>query len=226
VPIVSQQLLNFNVYEKNISCNGYNLFCNHTFINKWPNSKWKTIEFFCDKMKIDNENNIIFGKEALASTKIDNAGGKSVFSEALSIEYFIRKYNACNIIFEKQISYWIQYKMCDFICEINKERIGVSVTRAMGFPTHKQFTYDDAMRLIKKKTEGLIVARAGVSDCHSFYKSVLHIWCQSKRIAKILIKAYKNYLDLHDNIESFDGLRVLITVCDNKSIYDDRYKFF
>lgn len=57
-----------------------------------------------------------------------------------SIDYFTQMYDASNTILEKEVAYWIDYKMVDFICTIDSNRVFVSVARAMGYPTSDKFT--------------------------------------------------------------------------------------
>lgn len=157
--------------------------------------------------------------DAQRSMDIDNAGGKSAVSEMFSIDYFNRMYNAENTIFEQQVGYWIDYKMVDYICTINGSRVGVSVARAMGYPTIDDFTEDNAEKLLQRKLYGLIVARNAVIKDQSFYKSILHIWCQDMRIAQLLRQAYSN-LDDNDYGLDVKGIVLLqLTVCSDDQLY-------
>lgn len=101
-------------------------------------------------------------KDAKRSLSVENAGGQSEISEMYSIDYFTQLYNAKHIILETEVNYWIDSKMVDFIAIIGTEKVGVSVARAMGFPSAKDFTYDNAKNLINKKILGLLVARNSV----------------------------------------------------------------
>jgi hypothetical protein len=157
--------------------------------------------------------------DAKRSITVENAGGKSDISEMYSIDYFSTVHGATDTILEKEVEMFINYKMVDFICTIDGHRVGVSVTRAMGYPTPDKFTPAMAAKLLYKKLYGLIVARNGVVKSQSFYKSVLHIWCQDVRIAGLLFDAFSN---LDDNDYGLDVKGVLIlqlTVCDDPQIY-------
>ena len=157
--------------------------------------------------------------DALRSITIDNAGGKSDISEMYSIDYFTQMYRASNTILEKEVNYWIDYKMVDFICTIDNHRVGVSVARAMGFPTPDKFTPNMASRLLYKKLYGLIVARNGVVKDQSFTKSILHIWCQDSHIAQLLHDAFSN-LDDNDYGLDVKGIVLLqLTICADPQIY-------
>lgn len=157
--------------------------------------------------------------DAQRSMTIENAGGKSAVSEMYSIDYFNRMHSSENTIFEQEVGYWIDYKMVDFICTINGSRVGVSVARAMGYPTIDDFTADHAIRLLQRKLYGLIVARNAVVKDQSFYKSILHIWCQNQAVADLLQQAYA---DLDDNDYGLDVKGILLlqlTVCSDDQLY-------
>lgn len=169
---------------------------------------------------------MLLSAEASGSLDVINAGGKSDVSEALSIQYFLSVFGATNFIYEKQIDYYIEYKMVDFICNIGYRRVGISVTRAMKYPHPDLFTFGDARNLLQKKLYGLIVARNAVNDCHTFYKSVLHIWCQTPHIAFLLREAYSR-LDIDDYGLDVRGVVILaLTICNTPEIYHNNRNVF
>lgn len=172
---------------------------------------------FVDQYMLPSSDDI--AHQARKSIEIDNAGGQSEISELYSIDYFVRTYNADEFIFEEEVKYWIQYKMVDFICTINEERVGVSVARAMGYPTPDRFTLDNARRLLLKKLTGLIVARNSVIKSQSFFKSVLHIWCQSSHIAMLLHEAFENLDDNDYGLDIKGVLLLQLTICDDTQLY-------
>jgi len=128
---------------------------------------------------------------------MDNAGGNSKVSEMHSIDLLMKKLNASNCLFENSVEYWCwDKKMVDFILSVpvlDKEknsyditRIGVSVTRA--FDTKKfPFTRESAIKLIKKKLNGLVIARNCVVEEQCFYQSVLHIWSPNEKVTELLL---------------------------------------
>lgn len=162
------------------------------------------------------------GYDAKKSISMDNAGGNSEISEMYSIEYF-QQIGATNFIFEKEVEYWIDYKMVDYICTIDGTRVGISVARGMGYPTPNKFTSHMAHNLLYKKIYGLIVARNAVTKKQSFYKSILHIWCQDERIANLLQDAYNKLLN--DDCLEVKGVLILhLTICDDDQIYKNYHK--
>jgi hypothetical protein len=160
--------------------------------------------------------------DAKRSLTVENAGGKSDISEMFSIDYFARIYGASKFIFETEVEYWIRYSMVDFICTLASARVGVSVARAMSYPDPDQFTPKNAARLLYKKLYGLIVARNAVSKQQSFYKSILHIWCQTPRIADLMRDAFAN-LDADDYGLDVKGVVILqLTISPDPQLYTNR----
>ena len=161
--------------------------------------------------------------DAYRSLTVENAGGKSEVSEALSIQYFHDKFIATNILLEKEVDYrFYNCKMVDFVCTINEVRLGVSVTRAMGYPNPERFDREAADHLLQKKLYGLIVARNAVNKQHRFFKSILHVFCQTEHIAELLVEAYAS-LDVNDFGLDIRGAVILqLTICPDTRIYENK----
>ena len=137
-----------------------------------------------------------------------NAGGKSINSEAFSVNVLNELYGITDILSEMEVEYiWYNYKKCDYICTIFGQRVGVSVTRAMGYPDPSHFTVEDADRLLTKKINGLLVAREGVLTKYDFDKCILHMWCESKGIADTISERHALLPD-----EVKDNILVVLTV--------------
>jgi len=147
---------------------------------------------------------IRLGRDARRVLTQPNAGGNSIRSEVLSMEYLATRFQARDVTTEMEVEYWSpSWKKVDFTCTVGSgegTRVGVSVTRAMGYPSPASFTRGDARRLLSKKLHGLVVARVGCNSRHWFWgdaeapsarpsgqralaKSVLHVLCQSEGIA-------------------------------------------
>lgn len=185
--------------------------------NYWfYNDDWQTVEFYIDKIHISN---IQYSQNAL-KTRFNNAGGSSTISEAVSIEYMTRKFGASDFILENEIKYACKYKMCDYICSINNIRVGISVTRAMSY--FSEFDQDHAYRLIEKKLNGLVIARSGISEQHSFHRSILHILCKTSEEAKICQMVGHAYISIQDQDSGYDGLKIIITICNWDNIYSEK----
>jgi hypothetical protein len=151
-----------------------------------------------------------FTFEANRSLEIPNAGGDSVISEMYSIDKLQRSLNLMHskCILEKEVRYWIDYKMVDYILKSKNRTIGVSVTRSMSYNT---LNFTKAFYLLNKKIKGIDVAKNCVVDEHNFDEKIVHIWCKNNEDADQLVKASKKI--------NWDGL-LWITVANFKEIYE------
>lgn len=188
-------------------------------------NNYKTL-VFSDNFFLSAPNKLILSSQASKGLIIDNAGGASEYSESMSIHYFENVFNASDIILEKEVKYWSDLKMVDYICTVNKTKIGVSVTRAMGFPCSSRFTRADGVQLLRRKINGLIVACDLVITEHSFNKSILHIWCQNQRIADIMREVYEQELQIDSmGLKVLCDVAVIISICNNKNIYTNNTEY-
>ena len=69
--------------------------------------------------------------------------------------------------------------------------LGISVTRA--YPYKKSYTKRDAYRLLTKKLAGINSSTKNITNAR-IWKQVLHIWCPSGKVARVIRKVY-NKLD-------------------------------
>ena len=136
------------------------------------------------------------------------------------------------------VPYWFNYKKVDYLCSMYNRRIGVSVKRAVNREIMLQLknpdqkstyeitdaTFDraEAKRFLNGAIKGLIVARRCIFQDHDFSKSILHVWCPSKRIA-IMIREAFGALDIVDMDSEVKGYLILhLTICYDKHIYIGR----
>jgi len=123
----------------------------------------------------------------------ENAGGCSEFSEAFSFEVLRQCFFAKLIKTEMQIRYWSNNtKKTDYLCQINNEQIGVSVTRAMKFCGI--FREKDAMKLMRKKLIGIRESSLCVFGCDDWQRQILHVWTTDAYIERILNKTFYKLL--------------------------------
>jgi len=154
------------------------------------------------------------GPDARKILNEPNAGGKSIVSESFSMEHLCRRFGASDVRTELEIRYWNDnWKKVDFLCQIHGQSIGVSVSRAMGFPDPASFTMDDAQRLIVKKLYGLVVAMQGIDDEHRQDFCVLHIFCQTPKIAGFVQLAFLELVTRNRDVD-YSGIVVLLTVAE------------
>lgn len=147
-----------------------------------------------------------------------NAGGSSEISEAISMYYMYLKFGAYSFIPEMEVKYCSQSCICDYVMEIGHHRVGVSVTRAIGYPTNKVISIERARYLLYKKLHGLIIAKRTVSTENQFDMSVIHLWCQSWLDAFVIRDAYVSIID-NDIYGLYGHIYVICTVCPNEFIY-------
>ena len=158
-----------------------------------------------------------FTEAAKESLVIPNAGGNSQISEAISINMWQRYYAGCRIIFETAIrTVWARWPIVDFVVVRRKRpNVGVSVVRAMHYLGEQYFDEEEAVRIMTKKLNGLIVAQRG---CYQYSESILHVICQSERIAVLCKKVLPGVLDM---MMVSDTLSVLMTVCEHSYVYHE-----
>ena len=181
--------------------------------------------FFRDSYVTNEPRKLVhkFCKSATRCWTSKNAGGNSIASESLSMHYFFERFHARKFLLEMEIRYnYYNWKMCDFICTLYAQRVGVSVTRAMSFPNPDDFTREDAHVLLKKKMSGLLMSRTSVVAEQSFQICFLHIWCQTPRIAALLETAFPAVI-AEDDTDTFREIIVLATVYAEKFIFQNRY---
>lgn len=177
---------------------------------------------------IDSGSNIVWDwltYDALRSLYEENAGGNSLVSEALSIEYFTKYMGATNVSLEMEISYLCNNSnKVDFIF-INGSgiRSGVSVTRAMAYPDPRYFTREEAIRLLDKKLRSLISAQSGIDEEVTFSDSYLHIWCQTDHISKIVESVYNNIDILEYGMVINGTINLVLTTSEWTPLYSNYY---
>lgn len=196
-------------------------YSNYNKIKYWLKSDISNYSFTIDKCIFPCFSNVAFLDTPRRSLSIMNAGGSSEKSEALSMQYMFYRFGAIRFIPEMEVDYWIECKICDFIMNIGNENIGVSVTRAMSYPSNTDFTYDNAIILLNKKLYGLVVARNCVSDKHKFFRSILHIWCSTSIAAQQIKSAYYDIIKT-DFECSYDNVYVICSICNNNFIYTNK----
>ncbi|KAK2953740.1 putative Signal transducing adapter molecule 2 [Blattamonas nauphoetae] len=152
-----------------------------------------------------------FSLDTIRMLSLPNAGGHSENSEALSFEVLYRMFGAKLVKAEMEIKYDnAGWKKTDYSCTLFGHYIGVSVTRAVGFPSSSDFGPSDAQALLSKKLFGICVSNVGVSGEEKWERQILHVWCQNSETAKILQDVYYT---LHADLRSNSLL--LITVAGN-----------
>eukprot|EP00947_MAST-08B_sp_MAST-8B-sp1_P006431 g6431.t1 len=172
-----------------------------------------------DKLLVHHWSPRWWGAHASRSLFVPNAGGHSVISEAVSIEYMRRTRAALTVALEMEVGYkWSNWAMVDYCARIGgREWVGVSVTRATGFPRACDFDRESADRLLRKKLYGLIVARRGISKRHGYKRSILHVIAESEGAVEHLCEAAPPILKELDIVKHCE---VVVTLIDGGA-HDD-----
>lgn len=165
----------------------------------------------------------------------ENAGGAGAqFSEYLSGVLY-HGFGARDFIEEMAVPYWWNWKKVDYLCTMYGRRIGVSVKRAVNTEimlqlkrpdvpdtrniTDVTFTKESAIKFLDSAIRGLVVARRCVFEDHDFTKSILHVWCPTVRVSKLIREAFED-LDVEDMDLEVKGYLILhLTLCQDKNVY-------
>jgi len=106
----------------------------------------------------------------------DNAGGSSLLSEAFAYEILHRCESAELLKTEMEIDYVDpQGKKTDLLVVIDGEKMGVSVTRAVGWPKEDPYTAKQAQELLDKKLQGILDSSANVSKEDAWSRQILYV---------------------------------------------------
>jgi hypothetical protein len=171
---------------------------------------------------ISNDRLSFLSSAARHNLKIPNAGGYSIFSETLSIDLLALLFQATDFVGETQVQYRYHCKKVDYLCQIQSERVGVSVSRSAMYKEltdeNGDYTPGIAYRQLRKKLDGLMVARAGITKLHHYDRSILHIFCETQKIAQLLIAAFPK-ASKDKNVR--DDVTLLVTVCSHPALYSD-----
>jgi len=112
------------------------------------------------------------GQEMVAD---GNAGGSSLESEIFSLEVLTRCEGASLVKTETEVIYDVSGSITDILVEIDGMKVGVSVTRAVGFPRDAVYTEATASALLTRKLTDIQESSANVSAGDRWVKQILHV---------------------------------------------------
>jgi len=152
---------------------------------------------------------IKFSEQAQRILDEPNAGGNSEKSEAMSCEIMRLCFGAKLLKTEMGIQYmWGEWsKRTDYLAQIFRRKIGVSVTRA--YKHHGEFTAEDAQVLFYKKLKGVNLSSKDVIAPDTWVKQVLHVFTTESYIGDLLVREYAKL-----SAELTSNTIVLITVAE------------
>lgn len=120
------------------------------------------------------------------------AGGSSGLSEAISFEVLHRCEGAVLIKSEIEIVYDPPTSVkTDILVAIDGHRIGVSVTRAVGFPRDVPYTVDRARTLLEDKLADILVSSANVVEDDAWEKQILFVVAYADMHADSIMSAWE-----------------------------------
>ncbi|MCX4247580.1 hypothetical protein [Paraliomyxa miuraensis] len=120
-----------------------------------------------------------------------NLGGSSLHSEVISFEVLARCEGAQLLATEGEIVYTDPMgTKTDVLVEIDGRVVGVSVTRAVGFPPDDPYTEMQAANLLTDKLEDILASTANVAPRDAWVKQILHVIAYADMHAQSLLAAY------------------------------------
>jgi hypothetical protein len=142
------------------------------------------------------------------------SGGSSLYSEVFSMDSLVRGEGALLVKTEAEVVYDVPGPLIDMLIDIGGTRLGVSVTRAITFPTGETVPVADAMTLLNDKLGDLLASRTNVSAQDAFAKGILHVFVENDASAANVVTALGGIdaTTLGDTI-------VLVTVTDGDDLW-------
>ncbi len=144
------------------------------------------------------------------------AGGSSVLSEVFAFEMLKRCESATLLKTETAIVYDTEGKLTDFLAEIDSLKIGVSVTRAVGFPFDDPYELSQATDLLQGKLDDILESTANVSEEDRWNKQILGVLAYSPEHGDVLHQAWMS-LDAATRADTV--VHIMVTNGDDDFIY-------
>lgn len=146
-----------------------------------------------------------------------NLGGSSLESEVIAFEVLARCEGASLLATEAEIQYTDPMGIkTDILVEIDGRVVGVSVTRAVGFPFDAPYTELQAADLLTGKLEDILASTANVAPRDAWVKQILHVIAYADMHAQSIFAAYAT---LPPEITADTILVVTVTHGDDAFVY-------
>ena len=146
-----------------------------------------------------------------------NLGGSSLESEVVSFEVLARCEGATLLATEAEIEYTDPMGIkTDILVEIDERVVGVSVTRAVGFPFDAPYTEMQAANLLTGKLEDILASTANVAPADAWVKQILHVIAYADMHAESILAAYAT---LPPEVTADTILLVTVTNGDDAFVY-------
>ena len=145
-----------------------------------------------------------------------NAGGSSIYSEIFAYEVLHRCELALLLKTETEVEYTIpDSKITDLVVEIDGVKVGVSVTRAVGWPQDAPWTTAQAVTLLEKKLESILSSSAAVAPADAWTKQILHIIAYADQHAEAIETALATEIAAETAADTI----VIVTVSDGDDAF-------
>lgn len=153
-----------------------------------------TIDFGDDAYDEGDLDQLTEGGRRIVETP--NAGGSSELSEAFAFEVLARCELATLLKTENEVLYVPEPgSITDFLAEIDEEKIGVSVARAIIFPFDAPYPVEEAERVLQGKLEGILESSERVLPEDAWRKQILHVIAYGPMHVESLVTAYEGFDD-------------------------------
>ncbi len=119
-----------------------------------------------------------------------NLNQGSLLSEIFAFEVLHRCEGAALLETENTIDYDVDGKKTDLLVEIQGQRVGVSVVRAMSFPEGAPYPVSQATTILEGKLADILVSSANVSANHAWPKQILAVVAQTDMHAAAIAEAW------------------------------------
>ncbi|MEJ7731819.1 MAG: hypothetical protein WKG00_21745 [Polyangiaceae bacterium] len=119
-----------------------------------------------------------------------NLGGSSIHSEIFAYEVLYRCDGALLLKTEGEIVYQTQGKKTDLLVEIDGQRVGVSVVRAVSFPEGAPYPVAQAYDVLEGKLSDILESSVNVDPADGWPKQILSVIAQTPDHATAIEAAY------------------------------------
>lgn len=146
-----------------------------------------------------------------------NLGGSSLESEVIAFEVLARCEGASLLATEGDIVYTDPMGIkTDILVEMDGRVVGVSVTRAVGFPFDAPYTEMQAASLLTGKLTDILASTANVAPRDAWVKQILHVIAYADMHAQSIFAAYAT---LPPEVTADTILLVTVTHGDDAFVY-------
>ena len=119
-----------------------------------------------------------------------NLNQSSLWSEVFAYEVLYRCDGAVFLKGEADIDYAIEGKKTDLLVEIDGEKVGVSVVRAVSFPEGSPYPVSQAYDVLEGKLADILQSSVNVAPADAWRKQILSVVAQTPAHAQAITDAY------------------------------------